>query len=177
MLATDEIIHYGVKGMRWGVRRYEKYDGSYTKKGVERYKKADKAYVDSQTKAKETKAAYKKGNATKQQLKEAKGAKKIAKRSLNASYKKLRTDKLADQGKQLYKQGKTIGENNMNSANIQAAIVAGSGITNVLLGQMGNQRLANIASVTIAIGGTTVNSIISAKKRYENKRLRAYYAH
>ena len=34
----DCLAHYGVKGMKWGVRRYQNYDGSYTKKGLERYK-------------------------------------------------------------------------------------------------------------------------------------------
>lgn len=176
-MQVSEIAHYGVKGMRWGVRRYQNYDGTYTKRGVERYKKADKAYSDARESAKKTKAAYKEGKATKQQVKEAKGSVKIAKRSLDASYKKLKTDKLADQGKALYKQGKTIGENNINSARVQSAIIAGSGIANMLLRQSGNQRAANIASATIAIGGTAVNSAIAAKKSYENKRLRAYYAH
>lgn len=31
---NNELMHYGVRGMKWGVRRYQKYDGSYTKAGV-----------------------------------------------------------------------------------------------------------------------------------------------
>lgn len=42
---SDDIIeHHGVKGMKWGVRRYQNYDGSYTRKGLERYKKAESDY-------------------------------------------------------------------------------------------------------------------------------------
>lgn len=37
---TDEIKHYGVKGMKWGVRRYQNEDGSYTNAGKKRYAKA-----------------------------------------------------------------------------------------------------------------------------------------
>lgn len=36
---NNEIYHHGVKGQRWGVRRYQNYDGSLTAKGRERYEK------------------------------------------------------------------------------------------------------------------------------------------
>lgn len=36
-MATNELIHYGVKGMKWGVRRYQNPDGSLTPAGEKRY--------------------------------------------------------------------------------------------------------------------------------------------
>lgn len=33
----NELCHHGIKGMRWGVRRYQNEDGSLTPAGKERY--------------------------------------------------------------------------------------------------------------------------------------------
>lgn len=38
MASSNDIFHYGVKGMKWGVRRYQNADGSYTSAGKKRYK-------------------------------------------------------------------------------------------------------------------------------------------
>lgn len=34
---SGELVHWGIKGMRWGVRRYQNKDGSLTKAGLKRY--------------------------------------------------------------------------------------------------------------------------------------------
>lgn len=32
------IVHHGIKGMRWGVRRYQNKDGTLTPEGRQRYR-------------------------------------------------------------------------------------------------------------------------------------------
>ena len=34
---TNELYHYGIKGMRWGVRRFQNKDGGLTSAGRKRY--------------------------------------------------------------------------------------------------------------------------------------------
>ena len=41
------LIHHGIKGQKWGIRRYQNEDGSLTEAGKARYGEVKKAYYDS----------------------------------------------------------------------------------------------------------------------------------
>lgn len=44
-MENNELMHYGVKGMKWGYRRYQNADGSLTKSGQKRISKKYKKLV------------------------------------------------------------------------------------------------------------------------------------
>lgn len=50
----DELYHYGVKGQKWGVRRYQNADGSLTAAGRKRFKQVNS---DEKQKARDTETA------------------------------------------------------------------------------------------------------------------------
>ena len=37
-LVTKELYHWGIKGQKWGIRRYQNEDGTLTEAGMRRYK-------------------------------------------------------------------------------------------------------------------------------------------
>lgn len=48
-MSCNELRHYGIKGMRWGIRRYQNPDGSLTPAGRKRLEKADIKWAKKKT--------------------------------------------------------------------------------------------------------------------------------
>ena len=44
---NEDIYHWGIKGQKWGVRRYQNKDGSLTPAGKQRY---SQDYIDAHSK-------------------------------------------------------------------------------------------------------------------------------
>ncbi len=49
LITNGELYHHGIKGMKWGVRRYQNPDGSLTPAGYKRLMKADQKWAKKKT--------------------------------------------------------------------------------------------------------------------------------
>lgn len=52
-----ELCHHGIKGQKWGVRRYQNPDGSLTEEGKQHYKK-DTVFVSGASKTTDPNSPY-----------------------------------------------------------------------------------------------------------------------
>jgi len=49
------LVHHGILGQKWGVRRYQNFDGSYTRAGLKRYAASKEKYDKAKVEYKEAK--------------------------------------------------------------------------------------------------------------------------
>lgn len=105
--ANGELMHYGVKGMKWGVRRYQNYDGTYTRLGLARYRQAEADYDRKRAGMLKARDAYRHGGGSKAAYDRARSSLKTSKQNLKRSYSRLKDDYNADEGRKLYNKGVT----------------------------------------------------------------------
>ena len=171
---TDELYHYGIQGMKWGVRRYQNYNGSYTQAGLKRYNKAMSTYEQRKADYKASKQQGVRGDS----LRYKKAKVKEAKRDVKKHYEHLAQDKKADKGKIRYASGQRITYNNTISntlakiGSLSLAAAAYNSQTNAL----GNESVTNVLA---GIGALSVSASIAQRAidYPRNNELRAYYSH
>lgn len=108
----DELYHHGVKGMKWGVRRYQNKDGTLTSAGKKHYNKVEN---------KEIKKARKQDVKNRRKLSDADLKKKIERLQTEKKFKDLTNDDISP--------GKTMASNILRSAGTKVLTAAVAGAT------------------------------------------------
>ena len=188
----DYLSHHGIRGQKWGIRRYQNYDGSYTQKGLERYNRSKAKYEKDKEKYK----TLKNNKASDTEITNARINMNRSKSQMNKDYKHLSSDMKADKGKKLYSEGYRIrGKRKFVKAlkyagaiPIAAVAIAKFGDGKIPLGigdlsanmPAGLKNVLNKHGGKIAIAGaSTIGAAIASDVLTSNKdkQLRAYYSH
>ena len=197
-----ELYHHGILGMKWGVRRFQNYDGSYTRRGLNRYNRKVEEYENAKQMHKFARLSRKGRVSAKNQetgefedirvskglTKDLKRQEKNSKQAAKKAYKDLKLDYKADQGKELYRQGVRINANARNAVVREIGVMLGSSLAaaivdakmpnaSVIIGNYGSVPASVMVDTYLKTGGTIVNAALTLRDHSRNDKLRAYYAH
>lgn len=180
----DELYlqHHGIIGQKWGIRRYQNYDGTYTQQGMQRYRAAENAYKDAKETNRMAKALAKRNgfSVDPKVLAEASSDERKKKTAYDKAYRDLKIAKQRDKGKRLYEKGDSIELTDYKRRKVNrilkgiASLSAGAVLYR---GQYEYRGLDKTNKILLAIGGASVaaagiNDIASARK---TKLMREYW--
>lgn len=191
MSNQNELTHYGVVGMKWGVRRYQNKDGSYTKAGLNRYNMSEAIYKQDKELTDLAKKAYKstkkngyavmpngdKVQVTKEAVKNGKATVRADKKRMKRAYKQLKLDAKADAGKARYQSGQTI----TGRGEIASGLITLGGTAAVGAKYLSSMRVIDkkTATALYAAGAAATGAgfITGILNKHGDSQIRAYYSH
>jgi hypothetical protein len=188
--SQDYLVHYGIKGQKWGIRRYQNEDGTLTAAGRKRYG----VDLDINDKSRTNIARIRKGEAYRRldYARENNPTNTYRIGQLQANVRNAeRSEKLAkkiDRGSMLAAKGDTITRNKQKKlmaygasvvASIATTAILAKGISN--LKSTGQYRAGHLATAQVfnkyaKIAFTTAFVGYAIKKNADNAALRAYNA-
>lgn len=183
------LAHHGIKGQKWGVRRYQNEDGSYTSAGRKRYG----VDLDISDTSRRNIAKIRKGEAYRRldtARKNNSSDQRVAelRQRVRSAKKVERQAKVYDKGAKLAANGRTISGNYMRAALVAGGTALASHMFARYLGNSVNRLKAQgrlsvdhmaVAGLLMAGGGLALNALSTGyamKQNVNNNRLRAYYS-
>ncbi len=173
------LAHHGIKGQKWGVRRFQNADGTLTRKGMQRYNTAEDRYKKTSSAYQKAKEDYKSGKITERELGLAKGDNKGARREMRSAYKNVKFQASRDRGKSQVQKGGTIAGNRIKAVGMimtSTAVNIGARQVNRMLLERGKVSLSTYmkAKVAINVGTMAVNAAITGNTIKKNTEIRRY---
>ena len=173
--------------MKWGIRRYQNYDGSLTQEGLKRYRDAEKIYEKRKSEYNEIKRDQ---SVSKERKQLAKAKVRQAKSQMKIRYNNLKTLKKADKGKIRYYAGERITGKKRTTKALEkigslsltaAAYIYSNAKTGGprIMSRQSKYTDADLVNALSAIGGLAIGSAVVKNYIDEipNRELRAYYNH
>lgn len=192
-LRDDELYHHGIKGQRWGIRRFQNEDGSLTAAGRERYEKLSSSEIGKLEKRKaKLSARYdkakEKGNTKK--MESFKNAKELTEKEIEV----VKNYKLSDFNRERTDLGNRVAKSviatSLSTVTLAAAVGTGIGLAGGLSGattaavtaqatKAGNVisragRIATVNSAFNAVGPSSKTQYRLSQKGMSDKAYRYY---
>lgn len=184
-----ELMHHGIKGQRWGVRRFQYEDGSYTQAGLARYNKSESEYKQSKGNLKSAVKAYRSGTGSEGSVQNARAKYDKSKAELKRAKRQLKEDVTRDKGRALYRKGKTI--EGVEKRKIAAGAIGGAAMIGSIYAfsrygepfvnslmyrkNLRGTPVKSIAAATALAGSTAATYILMGKYESDEAKMRTYW--